>query len=276
MNFVKYLFFAVLGVILIATATRLRAGDSIWTQVLPGLAYAEFSGQQEIGPKEFEISILRIDPDHFRFKLLSASQNHNKQRTIKRWVREFDLLAGINAGMFWEDRVTSTGYMKNFDHFNNDIIHPDYGAFFVFNPLADDIDQVKLIDRANTPNWKERIQEYGTVVQSYRMISSKRKNVWVNKSRKFSVAAIGQDQDGQILFIFSKKPSLIHDLNNRLLDLPIDIQACMFVEGGPVASMYLNNKSMKMEWAGLDKTTFWSQVPGTLYQIPNVIGIVPK
>ena len=276
MNFQKHFFFAVAGMILLLTATGLRAGDGTWNQVLPGLEHAEFNGNQENGPQEFEISILRIEPDYFQFKLLSASQNHNKQRTIKGWVRESGLLAGINAGMFWEDRLTSTGYMKNFEHFNNKIIHPDYGAFFVFNPLVGNIDQVKLIDRNNTPDWKEQIQQYATVVQNYRMISSKRKNVWVNKSKRFSVAAIGQDKDDRVLFIFSKTPSSIHDLNNRLLELPIGIQTCMFVEGGPVASMYLNNKTMKMEWAGLNKTTFWSQVPGTMYQIPNVIGIVPS
>lgn len=265
---------ALLGMILLAATAGTSRGNSIWNHLLPGLGYAAFHGEMENGAGEFDISILRINPAKFRFKLLTASENNNKQRTIKDWVQEFGLLAGINASMFWEDRVTSTGFMKNFDRFNNTIIHPDYGAFLVFNPRDEDSEPVKLIDRANTPNWRQQIRKYHTVVQNFRMISSKQKNVWVKKSRKFSVAALGQDLDGQILFIFSKNPSSIHELNNRLLELPIQIQNCMFVEGGPVASMYVNNETMEKEWAGLAKTTFWSQVPGRMYRIPNVIGIV--
>jgi hypothetical protein len=50
----------------------------------------------------------------------------------------------------------------------------------------------------------------------------------------------------------------------------------MFVEGGPVASMYVKTTVMEQEWAGLHKNTFWSEVPGSMAQIPNVIGIVAK
>lgn len=248
----------------------------LWETLAPGLWHASFQETQADGQTRFDISILRIDPDSFRFRLLSASEQNDRRRTIKGWIHEFGLSAGINAGMFWKDQRTSTGFMKNFDHVNNSIIHPDYGAFFVFNPISEDAAPVDLIDRELHPDWQSRLEDYRTVVQNYRMISLEQENVWVQSPQEYSVAAVGMDFQGMVLFIFSRQPSSIHDLNNALLGLPIDIRNCMFVEGGPVASMYVKTATMEQEWAGLHKNTFWSEVPGSMAQIPNVIGIVAK
>ncbi len=250
--------------------------ERIWTDLRPGLEYAAFETNMDPSPGKFEISILRIDPKYFYFELLSASEKNDRRRTMKGWVVEFDLAAGINAGMFWKDQRTNTGFMKNRDHLNNSIIHQDYGAFFVFNPVSESLPPVDLIDRELDPDWKSRIQDYRTIVQNYRMISLDQENAWEQSAKKYSVAAIGMDMEGRVLFIFSRLPSSIHDLNEVLLRLPIDIRNCMFVEGGPVASMYVKTETLEQEWAGLHKNTFWSELPGSMAQIPNVIGIVAK
>ena len=253
-----------------------KASPGIWKELTPGLWYAGFEWLQAADRAKLDISVLRIDPGHYRFRLLSASEQEDRRRTIKGWVHEFDLTAGINAGMFWKDLRTSTGFMKNFEHQNNSIIHQDYGAFFAFNPVSAAVPPVALIDRELNPEWKSRIQDYWTVVQNYRMISLDRENAWMQSQKKYSVAAVGMDRDGLVLFIFSRQPSSIHDLNRALLDLPINIRNCMFVEGGSVASMYVKSEAMEREWAGVHKNTFWSEVPGSMAQIPNVIGIVAK
>ncbi len=250
--------------------------ERIWTVLRPGLEYAALQADMDPSPGKFEISILRIDPGFFHFKLLSASEKEDRRRTMKGWVDEFDLAAGINAGMFWKDQLTSAGFMKNRDHLNNSIVHQDYGAFFVFNPVSESLPPVDLIDRELNPDWKSRIQDYRTVVQNYRMISLDQENAWEQSAKKYSVAAIGMDMEGRVLFIFSRLPSSIHDLNEVLLRLPIDIRNCMFVEGGPVASMYVKTESLEQEWSGLHKNTFWSEVPGSMAQIPNVIGVLAK
>lgn len=275
----KQRFYVVLILILGLTAVKVQARQAageIWKELAPGLLYAAFPQEQTEESESKQISVLQIDPAHYRFQLLSATEQGDQRRTIKGWIYEFDLVAGINAGMFWKDLRTSTGFMKNFEHLNNSILHPDYGAFFVFNPIAPGLEPVQLLDRELHPDWKTCMQRYQTVVQNYRMISAERENVWVQSTQKYSVAAIGMDLEGHVLFIFSQKPRTIHDLNTILLELPINIRNCMFVEGGPVASMYVKTETLEQEWAGLHKNTFWSEMPGTLAQIPNVIGIVKK
>ncbi len=224
------------------------------------------------------IYILSIDPEFFNFRLLSASEQQGQQvRSLKEWVEEFGLVAGINASMFWQDQKTSTGYMRNFDHINNDLVHPDYNAFLCFNPRSPEMPAVQLIDRENEPDWQNKIDNYHTVIQNYRMISSNQDNVWTDNDRNYSVAAIGMDKrSNNVLFIFCQKPRTIHELNSILLKSQVDISVCMFVEGGPTAGLYIKSQTLEQGLSGLTNNPLWSGKPESLNKIPNIIGIERK
>jgi uncharacterized protein YigE (DUF2233 family) len=108
------------------------------------------------------------------------------------------------------------------------------------------------------------------------MISNQGKNVWEESSESYSVASVGLDQQGRVLFIFSKHPRTIHDLNDILLQMPLDIQACMFMEGGPTAGLYVDAGPIQSSWQGGSESTLWLNKPGSLAKVPNVLGIAPK
>lgn len=258
-----------------------HAKDIEWQSLEKGLKLTQLSkneGQNSLLKSvELGIYILKIDPDFFNFRLLSASEYDSQRKSLKDWIKEFDLVAGINASMFWQDFETSTGYMRNFDHINNDLIHPDYNAFLCFNPHNPDISKIQIIDRKNDPEWKNKIDNYHTVIQNYRMISSNQNNVWEDNDRSYSVAAIGMEKkSNHVLFILSRKPRTIHELNSILLSSRVSISVCMFVEGGPTAGLYIKSQSIEQGCYGLSTKALWSSKPESLNKIPNVIGIERK
>ena len=246
-----------------------------WPAVQPGLWLHTFHPTRTPDTEDdrLHIAVLKIDPGFFSFHLLTASENDETNKTLPEWMQAYDLVAAINASMFWKDQRTSTGFMKNYSHVNNNSIHPKYEGFVVFNPIHPSLPEIQILDKEHHPHWKQTLQHYHSAVQSFRMISSKGENVWEQNSKRFSVACVGLDAQGKVLFIFCQTPTTIHDLNNVLLRLPLNIESCMFLEGGPTAGLRLNSGNFQKSWKGTSETFLGTDVLSRFVQLPNVIGI---
>jgi uncharacterized protein YigE (DUF2233 family) len=268
----------VLAVILgLFTTAQARAGGD-WRCLQPGLWLQIFEPKVEVraGEEQLYISVLKVDPAAYDFHLLTASEQGEGNKTLPQWLGSHQLHAATNAGMFWKDQQTSTGFMKNFGHINNKIIHPKYDGFLVFNPIHSSLPQIQIIDRKHYPQWREALDKYNTVLQSFRMISVEGENVWEQGSKKFSVASIGITNAGKVLFIFCQTPISIHDLNKVLVQLPLDMKNAIFLEGGPTAGLVVETRDFTQGWKGSAETFLWSDAPSTFPSVPNVIGITPK
>ncbi len=252
--------------------------SQVWQKLDDGLYLGEFEYPKQSPIVDYPIIVLKIDPKLYSFKLLSASEYDDKRRTAKQWCKEYGLIAAINASMYCEDYITSTGYMKNYSHINNATINPRFGAFMVFNPANSSVPSVQIIDRYHQ-NWRDLIKDYSTVIQNYRMITLEGKNAWNKKKQEkvYSTAAIGIDKNGDVLFIFSKVPYSTHDFNNILLELPINIKNAMYVEGGSEATLYCKVNEEEIKWFGNYETGFNKNNKNeSVCQIPNVVGIVKR
>ncbi len=247
-----------------------------WQELEKGLYLGEFDSPQKSPVCNYSIVILKIDPEIYAFKLLSASEHRAKPRTAGEWAEEFGLLAVINASMYREDHKTSTGYMRNFKHVNNRQINPKFGAFMAFNPVNSRVPSVQIVDRYNQ-DWKKLMKQYDTVIQNYRMISLKGNNVWKQSRRIYSTACVGIDKDGHVLFMHSRSPFSVHDFNHILLELPLTIKNAMYVEGGPEASLYVKAGGKEREWVGSYETSFAEHDDNrSAWGVPNVIGILKR
>ena len=247
-----------------------------WQELEKGLYLGEFDSPQKSPVCNYSIVILKIDPKHYAFRLLSASEHGAPLRTTREWAEEFGLLAVINASMYREDHKTSTGYMKNFKHVNNSQVNPEFGAFMVFNPVSSRFASVQIVDRYNQ-DWKKLIKQYGTVIQNYRMIRLKGNNVWKQSKKIYSTACVGIDKDGHVLFMHSRSPFSVHDFNHILLGLPLALKNAMYVEGGHEASLYIKAGGKEREWVGSYETSFAEHDGNrSAWGIPNVIGILKR
>lgn len=248
--------------------------DVAWQKLADGLELGVFRSPQiaEIG--DSLIRILRIDPNHFKFKLLNASVSEKgRPLSTKEWCRQNDLVAAINASMYQEDFKTSVSLMRTRTHVNNPRFRKKDMTILAFDRLSTKVPEVKIIDREceDFRLWKYK---YGTLVQSIRMISCSGRNVWRQQPRKWSTAAIAIDNHNRVLFIHVGSLYSTHDLINILKILPLNIARAMYSEGGPQAQLYINIGDHEYEFVGGYNKEL-SKNMNTLFSrpIPNVIGI---
>lgn len=252
-----------------APARTEAAIGSPWQALEPGLDYALFDGPPaEAGDRK--IAVVRIDPARFELRLLNASApGEGEIRTARAWAYRVGASAAINASMYQEDYRTSVSLMRTREHVNQRRISKDK-AVLAFDPVVSGIPSVRMVDR-ECDDLGEAVRGYGTLVQSIRMISCDRRNVWSPSERKFSAAAIGVDRKGRVLFLHARTPWRVHELAAALLELPIDLARAMYVEGGPEAQLYVRGGGREIERLGGLSGPARAADPGKAWPVPNVI-----
>ena len=269
--------------LIILFAVSLFCTDSMaearrWQILDEGLYLGKFPPLVKSHISNFPITIVKINPEFYSFKLLCASEHDGNMRTAKKWCNEFGLLAAINASMYQDtDPLKSTGYMKNYNHINNPHINTAFGAFMAFNPIDSSLPEPRFVDRRLQKDWKDQIEKYHTVVQNYRMISKGKRKGWPQQKKLYSTAAVGMDKDNNVLFIHSPSSYSTHDFINILLSLPIDIDSAMYLEGGPDATLYISPKDIQTKSKGRYGSLFGENFGDlSTLTLPNVIGIVKR
>jgi uncharacterized protein YigE (DUF2233 family) len=265
------------------TITPLEAGqkndrqpilsDPRWQKLQEGLELGIFFSPRLSEVGDSMISVLRIDPDWYEFKLFNTtSSDQGRTRTAKEWCLRNSLVAAINASMYQTDHKTSVSLMLTESHINNPRLSRDM-TILAFDRKNDTVPRVKIIDRQceDFQTWKNK---YSTFVQSIRMISCKGKNVWTQQPKKWSTAAIGIDNKGKVLFIHARSPYSTHDFINLLQILPLDISRAIYAEGGPEAQLYIKAGGHEFEFIGSFESNFNNNNDNTFaWPIPNVVGI---
>jgi hypothetical protein len=252
-----------------------QSKDNAWKRVDEGLSIAEFAPREISKIEDSGITIVRIDPRVYSFKLLCASEQGRIKMTAKKWCQEHHLISAINAGMYQEDGIRNVGYMKNFNHMNNARLSPTYKAVLAFHPTESTLPEIQIIDLKCQDF--ERLQfKYQTLIQNIRMISCRQENVWTKQDKAWSMAVFAMDKSGDALFIFAKSRYSGHDFANILLSMPISIYNAMYLEGGQQASLYFSAKDVKFERIGFPVSLNENATLAVAWPIPNVIGIVKK
>jgi uncharacterized protein YigE (DUF2233 family) len=277
----KYIYFSMM---LILMGVMLLPGEishsqiGVWEKVDEGLLVGTFPAVKSAGNADADdskISVVKIDPHYYKFKLLCASEKGHGPMTAKDWCKTYNLTAAINAGMYQADNLTSVGYMKNFSHINNPRVGKD-NTVFAFNPADSALPGAQIIDR-KCQNYSALKTKYQSQFQGIRMIAEPRKNVWDERPDEWSVACLGTDSQGNILFIFSETPFSVHQFIDILLDLPIGISKAMYLDGGAVAQLYLSKGKVEIDKVGLYESVLTAGISRSVTTpIPNVIGIVKR
>jgi hypothetical protein len=247
--------------------------DKNWQKLENGLELATFLSPRRSEVGNSLIRVLRIDPKRFQLRLLNASAlKDGRSLTAKQWCRKNGLVAAINASMYQTDYKTSVSLMRTKTHINNPRLSKDK-TILAFDRQTPEVPLVKIIDRQceDFNTWKKK---YGTLVQSIRMISCKRMNVWSQQSQKWSTAAIGIDRQDKVLFIHVGSPYSTHDLINILQKLPLHISRAMYCEGGPQAQLYIRHGNFEYEFIGSLEINLNESLNNTVSRpILNVVGI---
>jgi hypothetical protein len=244
--------------------------EGLWKKVDEGLYIGEF-----LPPEKSKITIVKIDPKFYSFKLLCASEHGKIKMTAKKWCQRHNLISAINAGMYQEDGIRNVGYMKNFTHINNPRFNSTYNAVLAFNPIESTFPEIQIIDMKC--EGLERLRDkYQTLIQNIRMISCRQENVWRKQDKAWSIAVFGIDKGGNALFVLAESPYSGYDFANILLSLPISLYNAMYLEGGQEASLYFSARGIEFERVGRPANVWENDNIPTVRSIPNVIGIAKK
>ena len=248
---------------------------NVWNPLEVGLEFGVFRAPTPSESGDSLIRVLRIDPAHFEFRLLNASAMPERESlTAKEWCERQHLVAAINASMYQEDYLSSVSLMRTKGHANNSHLTKDK-SILAFHPLHAKLPQITILDR-QCDNFDEWMPKYATLVQSIRMISCKGKNVWRhNPEKRWSIASIGTDQAGRVLFIHARSAYSASELNDMLLKLPLQISRAMYVEGGSQAQLYVKSGEYECQLVGTHGTGGFNPYNGA-QPIPNVVGILRR
>jgi len=221
------------------------------------------------------IYVLRIDPNLWKLQAVGISQTgESAGHTAREWAQLQKFSAVINAGMFAADFTTHLGYMGSSAHINNSKVNA-YQSIAAFESRDSQSPPFRIFDIDTSETRFEEIQKsYSSALQNLRLIKRPGSNQWSQQDRKWSEAALGEDEKGRVLFIYSRSPFSMHDLNNELLAAGIGIVAAQHLEGGPEAQLYLHVGSTELEMFGSYETNFKENDSNSIaWPIPNVLGV---
>lgn len=261
---------------LLCTLLCAAESDSLtWRRIDEGLHIATYYPSLFRKRKE-PITILRIDPKEYRFRTYSSDQYKHGTITVKEWVKQYNLIGAVNAGMYLPDYKTNVGFMQHYNYRNNPRNNKKYKSYAAFNPRVRGVRPFEIFD-AEDISLDEIKKKYYTIIQNLRLIKKHGENRWERQRRRWSEAALGIDDKGNVLLIYSAEPYTMYDFNEILLKLPIGLQAAQHLEGGPDASLYLKHNGIEYKGHGeYDFGYVEPENPRTFWPIPNIIGFVKR
>ncbi len=251
------------------------------------------SSEQELAlPEEKTVSVsihaIRFDLELYDFSVYSAKWNNNISLSIEEWLDKENLVAGINASMYLQDGLTSNGYLRKGDLLNNKHIGKKLGGFFVANPKDKNsiLPKAAIIyndedfSRFGENSLQDVLENYHVVVQNFKLLHNIKydfspsttldNNNW-KSSRQHSIAAIAEDFNGKIIFLFSEQAITVQEFITAIQnDENLKLKRAIYTEGGSQASMGLRVDKIQKFWFGQNNILLMF----TGYnKIPNIIGV---
>ena len=250
-----------------------------WKTVEPGMELRFLEAQKEGVQSNSRIAVLRIDPAQWDLEVLGTSRTgESTGHTARDWCQRHNLTAAINAGMFGTDLKTHLGYLRYREHVNNSRQN-NYQSVAAFDPRdSAGVSRFRIFDLdAPGVTLQGILKDYASVVQNLRLVKRPGQNQWGQQGRKWSEAALGEDRDERILFIFSRVAFSMHDLNQELLASDIGLVAAQHLEGGPEAQLCLLTRETKLEMFGSYETSFREDDNNAeAWPVPNILGVRPR
>lgn len=259
---------ALVAILINATADAFGQQAVSWRTIQKGVEFASI-----LTKGGGRLYVVRVDPSRASVAAALASEGQGRSKTAGEWCRTSRLAIATNLGMFAADHRSHTGYLRKGSHVNSPKWN-SYRSVVALQPRESSLAPVLWLDLDQSKPDK-RLDKYDIVVQNLRLIAGNRKNVWAKTPRRWSEAALAIDSKQRLLFLFSRTPYDMRELNDLLLTLPLDIQQAMHLEGGPEASLSVHVPGLDLDLSGSFETGFLEDDSNHhQWPIPNVLGVL--
>lgn len=269
----------VLIIALFGLFASLSAGaNSGWQLLAPGMELRRLATSVPGGVGDSQIVILRMDPELWQLEFVGVgSPGETSSHTARQWSEAHHFVAVINAGMFDTDGKTHLGFLRFRGQVSNSRTNA-YKSVAAFDPAdSKRSPRFHIFDLDNGFTMPGILKDYSSAVQNLRLVKRPGANTWSQQGKKWSEAALGEDNAGHILFIFCRTPFSMHDLNRELLSAGIGLVAAQHLEGGPEAQLYLHAGNVELELFGSYETGFREDDSNSIpWPVPNILGVRPR
>jgi hypothetical protein len=263
--------------VLAAPVGAIPAGAD-WRVLAPGMDLQWVVPRQVGAPGDLRIAVVRMDPAAWQLEVAALPQTGAAAaRTAREWAKTHGLAAAINAGMFGTDQRTHVGYLESRGRVYSSRVNR-YQSVAAFDPREPGRwPPFRIFDLDAPGTTLQGIRrDYASVVQNLRLIQRPGVSRWSPQARRWSEAALGEDQDGRILFILSRAPFSMHDLSRELLSAGIGLMAAQHLEGGAQAQLYVNAGDAELELLGRYAGAAGTEDSAIAWPIPHVLGVRPR
>lgn len=247
-----------------------------WKPLADGVDYASFPILPKPETSDGKLHVVRLNSSKVELRSMAVSQVGGPLRTAKQWLNEFQFIAVINAGMYETDFSTHSGYFQLGDHLNSTAWRKNYQSLLAFQPKREGLPSWDLMD-VEQQKLDQTSASYETVVQNLRLLKNDGSNVWKENGRRWSEAAVAQDEQGHLYFLFARSPLSMYAFAETLRSLPLRLVKAFHVEGGPEASLSLKGEGLELHLSGSYETGFnENDANARQWPLPNVLGVVRK
>jgi hypothetical protein len=228
-----FLLFAVL------TLSGLDKGEFIWQKLDHGIYYTDLVMPKESFLNNSKVTILKIDPLPYQFRLELGDKTGMKHHEPPQWASLFNLVTLTNACFYEEDTVTPKGYFQLRRYARNRKTNPDMSMMLLLEPWEEKDSPYKF-SLIGEQNYEETFSNYRTAVQGIGLIHNG-EALPVKELNTASFSSVGLDKDGNILFVYSRSPYNFNQIGSMLIELDIGITELMLTGKGQEASLYFEN-----------------------------------
>jgi hypothetical protein len=221
------------------------------------------------------LTLARIDPTRFRLVIHTAARDGG-ERPAPRWADDFKLAAVVNASMFLAGGQ-SIGMLASADNVNNDRDNAKLGGFLFFDPVAKRDPPVHMTGRT-CPGFDLAAlrKRYRGVVQNYRMLECDGSPIAWADDKIYSAVALAVDKQGRVVVVHSRAPHKMSDFTRMVAAPGLGLVQALYLEGGPEASLVVRGGGREVAEVGSFETGFHDHSNKLFWDIPNVIGFVPR
>lgn len=254
-----------------------------WQNIVPGLDFCETYAPRKSDINDSKITLLKIKPEYFDFKLLMATEHYKKSLDAKEWADSFKMNIVFNAGMYDLSRkLYSKGLLIGEKHANKPELFPNYKSLIAFNP-KDSTERKFTICDLECDSFRTVSSKYACLAQGLRMLDCNGDPIGWNKRKQYCSQLISTIDDvGNLYLIFVRSPYLHNEMIAYMREMKLNLYNAIYMEGGPQTSLYVDIQKNGTPLFHLEKIgsyvseTYPNDKNDHFWKLPNVIGLKLK
>lgn len=248
------------------------AKEPAWRELTPGLDFARLSAEASVRAGSDRLAIMRVDPERFRFRILSAPEGQDGYPAAE-WRKRAKALAVFNAGQFTAER-NYLGLLIQDGRRRGSLV-PHLEAIFLAEPEDPMLPRARVVDLHYTA-FPPGASPYRQAAQSL-MFLDRFGQIRVRRSQKIAHRTlVAEDGRGRIWVMVSEGKHTLWELANVIAEANLGLREVMCMDGGAEAQLDLQVGDFSYQQAGGPSESPDLPLPWPSVSLPAAVAIFPR